>query len=220
MNECKKRILEDRLVILARAIPLEKLLPALEACANAGVTLFESTFDHRLDDPVSENREKLKALIKALGGRIRFGAGTVLTKEEVQAAYDAGAEYIISPDTDEEVIEETKRLGMLSIPGAMTPSEVKRAWKLGADIVKLFPADDLGMHYIQNLKGPLGHIPLMATGGVNPATIPQLLRAGIAAVGTGITVFRPDLVAKEDYEGIGVLARMHVDAVRLCPKEG
>ena len=80
---------------------------------------------------------------------MRLGAGTVLTVEEVRAAYEAGAEYIISPGTDEEVMAETKRLGMLSIPGAMTPSEVQRAWKLGADMVKLFPADDLGFHYIQ-----------------------------------------------------------------------
>ena len=220
MNDCLTQIKREKLVILARGIPVEILLQALEACAEAGVTLFESTFDHRLTDPITENREKLKALKKALGNRIRFGAGTVLTKDEVQAAFDAGAEYIISPDTDEEVITETKRLGMLSIPGAMTPSEVKRAWKLGADMVKLFPADDLGMHYIQNLKGPLGHIPLMATGGVNPVTIPQFLKAGITAVGTGITVFRPDLVAKEDYEGIRTLAKMHVDAVRLTDTEG
>ncbi len=219
MNDCLEQIKREKLVILARGIPVEKLLRGLEACAQAGVTLFESTFDHRLDDPVTENREKLKTLKKALGDRIRFGAGTVLTKEEVQAAFDAGVEYIISPDTDEKVIAETKRLGMLSIPGAMTPSEIKRAWSLGADIVKLFPADDLGMHYIQNLKGPLGHIPLMATGGVNPATIPQFMRAGITAVGTGITVFRPDLVAKEDYEGIRTLAKMHVDAVRLTVTE-
>lgn len=219
MNDCLAQIKKEKLVILARGIPVEVLLQALEACAQAGVTLFESTFDHRLEDPVTENREKLKTLKKALGDRIRFGAGTVLTKEEVRAACDAGAEYIISPDTDEEVIAETKRLGLLSIPGAMTPSEVKRAWKLGADMVKLFPADDLGMHYIQNLKGPLGHIPLMATGGVNPVTIPQFLKAGIAAVGTGITVFRPDLIAKEDYEGIRTLAKMHVDAVRLTDKE-
>lgn len=216
MRDVLSMIRKDRLVILARGIRTEVLAQALEACADAGVTLFESTFDHRVDDPVTENREKLKALKKALGDRIRFGAGTVLCKEEVQAAFDAGCEYIISPDSNEEVIRETKRLGMLSIPGAMTPTEICHAWNIGADVVKLFPADDVGFHYIQNLKGPLPHIPLMATGGVNPVTIPQFLKAGITAVGTGITVFRPDLVAAEDYEGIGVLAKMHVDAIRMC----
>ena len=220
MNICLDLLKKDKLLLLARRIPVDVLAEALFVCADQGITLFESTFDHLLEDPVAENREKLKKLKAALGGRLRFGAGTVLTVEEVRAAHEAGAEFIVSPDTDPDVIAETKRLGMLSIPGAMTPTEVKRAWSLGADMVKLFPADDLGLHYIQNLKGPLGHIPLMATGGVNPATIPQLLGAGIDAVGTGITVFRPDLVQKKDYDSIGVLAKMHVDAVRLAARGG
>lgn len=209
---------KERLVLLSRRIPFEKLCPALTACADNGVKLYESTFDHTLDDPIRENVEKLISLKKALGDRICFGAGTVLTKEEVRAAYDAGCEFVVSPDTDEEVIDETRRLGMVSLPGAMTPSEIKRAWKLGADMVKLFPADDVGYHYIQNIQGPLGHIPMMATGGVNPATIPQFLQHGIAVVGTGVTVFRPELIRNEDYAAIGLLAKMHVDAVKLYEK--
>ena len=175
--------------------------------------MFESTFDHRREDCVAENAEKISAIVAALGDRMAVGAGTVLTVDEVRAAHDAGASFIVSPDTDPDVIAETKRLGMASIPGAMTPSEIKRAWMAGADIVKLFPADDLGYHYIQNLRGPLPHIPLMATGGVNPETIPEFLSRGIVAVGTGITVFRPDLVAAEDYEGIKALAKAHVEAI-------
>ena len=178
------------------------------------MTLFESTFDHRRDDCVAENAEKIAALVAALGDRMSIGAGTVLSVDEVRAAHDAGAAFVVSPDSDPEVIAETKRLGMVSIPGAMTPTEIKRAWSLGADVVKLFPADDLGYHYIQNLKGPMPHIPLMATGGVNPDTIPEFLSRGIMAVGTGITIFRPDLVAAEDYEGIKALARAHVEAIR------
>ena len=112
----------------------------------------------------------------------------------LRAAHDAGAEYIISPDTDPAVIAETKHLGMASIPGAMTPTEIKRAWSLGADVVKAFPADDVGMHFFDNLRGPLPHIPLMATGGVNPQTILEFLKRGVVAVGTGITILRPDLI--------------------------
>ncbi len=207
-----------RLMVLARGVPKDVLLKAVEAIADVGVTVFESTFDHRREDCVAENAEKISALVAALGGRMAIGAGTVLTVEEVRAAHAAGATFIVSPDSDPEVIAETKRLGMASIPGAMTPSEIKRAYALGADIVKLFPADDLGYHYIQNLKGPLPHIPLMATGGVNPQTIPEFLSRGILAVGTGITIFRPDLVAAEDYAGIKALAKAHVDAVRLFLK--
>ena len=154
------------------------------------------------------------ALVAAYGERMSIGAGTVLTIDEVRAAHEAGASFIVSPDTDPDVIAETKRLGMASIPGAMTPSEIKRAHALGADIVKLFPADDLGYHYIQNLKGPLPHIPIMATGGVNPETIPEFLSRGMVAVGTGITIFRPDLIAAEDYDAIAALAKAHIEAIK------
>ena len=192
IEELKK----TRLMVLARGVLKDVLLKAVEAIADVGVTVFESTFDHRRADCVAENVEKIAALVGAFGGRMAIGAGTVLTVEEVRAAHAAGATFIVSPDSDPEVIAETKRLGMASIPGAMTPT------------------DDLGYHYIQNLKGPLPHIPLMATGGVNPQTIPEFLSRGILAVGTGITVFRPDLVAAEDYEGIKSLAKAHVDAIR------
>lgn len=205
-----------RLMVLARGVPKDVLVKGVAAIREAGVTVFESTFDHRLANCAAENAEKIAALKAAFGATMKIGAGTVLSVEEVRAAHDAGAEFIVSPDSDPEVIAETKRLGMVSIPGAMTPSEIKRAWALGADVVKLFPADDLGYHYIQNLKGPLPHIPLMATGGVNPDTIPEFLSRGILAVGTGITVFRPDLVKAEDYEGIKALAAAHIEAIGKC----
>ena len=204
----------DKLMVLARGIPKDVLLKGVAAIADAGVTIFESTFDHRKDNCVEENAGKIAALVDEFGDRMSIGAGTVLSVEEVRAAHDSGATFIVSPDSDPEVIAETKRLGMASIPGAMTPTEIKRAYALGADIVKLFPADDLGYHYIQNLKGPMPHIPLMATGGVNPDTIPEFLSRGIMAVGTGVTIFRPDLVVAEDYAGIAALAKAHIDAIK------
>ena len=213
MNKVLERLTRDRLMVLARGVPKGVLLKGVAAIADAGVTVFESTFDHRREDCIAENAEKIAALVEAYCDRMSIGAGTVLTVEEVRAAHEAGASFIVSPDTDPDVIAETKRLGTASIPGAMTPSEIKRAYALGADIVKLFPADDLGYHYIQNLKGPLPHIPMMATGGVNPETIPEFLSRGMVAVGTGITIFRPDLVAAKDYDGIKSLAKAHIDAI-------
>ena len=214
MHPVVEELSRTRLMVLARGVPKDVLLKGVAAIREAGVTVFETTFDHRLPNCIEENAAKIAALVAAFGDSMKIGAGTVLSVEEVRAAHGAGAEFIVSPDSDPEVIAETNRLGMASIPGAMTPTEIKRAWKLGADIVKLFPADDLGYHYIQNLKGPLPHIPLMATGGVNPETIPQFLNRGILAVSTGITVFRPDLVSAEDYEGIKALAMAHVESIR------
>ena len=214
MHPVVEELKKTRLMVLARGVPKEVLVEGVRAIREAGVTVFESTFDHRLENCIEENAAKIAALKAAFGETMKIGAGTVLAVEEVRAAHDAGAEFVVSPDSDPDVIAETKRLGMASIPGAMTPTEIKRAWKLGADVVKLFPADDLGYHYIQNLKGPLPHIPLMATGGVNPQTIPEFLSRGILAVGTGITVFRPDLVEARDYAGIGALAAAHLAAIR------
>ncbi len=215
MTHVKDTILKEKLVIIARGIPTEILVEAAGALLEAGVCLLESTFDHTKSDPIKDNAEKISALVNAYGDKLLVGAGTVLSVDEAQAAFDAGARYIIAPNTNPRVIERTKKLGMLSIPGAMTPSEICAAWDMGADIVKLFPADDVGLHYIKNLRGPLPHIPLMATGGVNPVTIPQMLDAGIDALGTGVTVLRRDLIEKRDFDGIRTLAKMHVDAIRL-----
>lgn len=213
MNELFELICEKKLVIIARGVPANVLVNAATALADAGIRMIESTFDHSLKDPIADNVEKVSALRKALGTRIRVGAGTVLTPDEAKAACDAGAEYIIAPNTNPRVIETTKKLGLLSIPGAMTPSEICAAWDMGADMIKLFPADDLGMHYLQNLRGPLPHIPIMVTGGVNPDSIPLFLRYGAQAMGTGITVLRPDLVQKRDYAGMAALAKEHIEAI-------
>ena len=145
-----ERLKETKLMVLARGIEKDVLVKAVGAIADAGVTVFESTFDHRREDCIAENAEKIAALVAAYGERMSIGAGTVLTIDEVRAAHEAGASFIVSPDTDPDVIAETKRLGMASIPGAMTPSEIKRAYALGADIVKLFPADDLGIPFARH----------------------------------------------------------------------
>ena len=122
MNKLLKQIAQDKLVVISRGIQTPVLVQAAEACAQAGITLLESTFDHTIENPIEENAEKLRAIARAVGGKMRLGAGTVLTVEEVRAAYEAGAEYIISPGTGlKKSMAETKRLGMLSIPGAMAP---------------------------------------------------------------------------------------------------
>ena len=114
----------SRFMVLARGVPKDVLVKGVAAIAEAGVTLFESTFDHRRGDCVAENAEKIAALVAALGGGMAIGAGTVLSVEEVRAAREAGASFIVSPDSDPAIIAETKRLGMASIPGAMTPTEI------------------------------------------------------------------------------------------------
>ncbi len=218
-QEIIRQILRDRLIVIVRRFPfsqITRLVPALQA---GGVTLVESTFDQARPDCIAENVRCIRAIIRAGGDRILVGAGTVLTVEQVQAAAEAGARYIISPNTDPAVIAETRRLGLAAIPGALTPTEIVKAWQAGADLVKLFPADDLGIHYIRNLRGPLPHIPLLAAGGVNPESIPDFHAAGIQAFGTNISILPPQLVAAENYDEITRLARLHITAIQACTRE-
>ena len=208
-----KELLDKKLVVIARRIPQDKIAKCVEAVIEGGVGLIESTFDQSDKDCIAKNKLCIETMVKAANGRAIIGAGTVLNVEQVHAAYEAGAKYIISPNTNEAVIKETVKLGMISIPGAMTPTEIEQAYSWGAHIVKLFPADDLGAHYIKNVTAPLSHIPLMATGGVNPQTIPEYYAAGAKAFGTGITILKPEFVQAENYEGIKELAKAHVDVV-------
>jgi 2-dehydro-3-deoxyphosphogluconate aldolase/(4S)-4-hydroxy-2-oxoglutarate aldolase len=137
-----------------------------------------------------------------------------MTVEQVRMAAEAGAEYMISPNVDEDVIKETKRLGKLSIPGAMTPSEIAAAYKMGADIIKLFPANEVGLSYIKAIKAPLKHIPLMATGGVRPANAMDYLNAGSAALGVGGDLVNKQWIAAGEFDKIGQAARDFADSVK------
>ena len=212
-EDVKNQILTRKLVVLFRRVPLEQMAEVSRALVRGGVKLLEVTFDQAAEDPAALYTRSLEIVREAVGDQLCLGAGTVLTTDQVRAARAAGAEFILAPNTDPKVIALTRELDMVSIPGAMTPSEIVAAWNAGADIVKLFPADDLGYHYIWNIRGPLPHIPLIATGGVNPRTIPEFLKHGVNAVGTGVSIIDRDLLKAGDYAGIEALAREHVKAV-------
>lgn len=214
--ECKKvqELLErEKLIVLFRRVPLDKLGDTARSLVRGGIKILEVTFDQDAEDPNDLFKESVEKIKEAVGDALCLGAGTVLNETQVRTAYEAGAEFIVSPNTKKTVIELTKALGMFSAPGAMTPTEIVTAWDYGADMVKLFPADDLGYHYIWNIRGPLSHIPLMATGGVNPETIPKFLEQGISCVGTGVSVVNRDMLNAGDFDGIEKLARAHVEAV-------
>ena len=212
-EEVKSLLLDKKLVVIFRRIPVEQIGRVSEALVRGGVKLLEVTFDQQSQDPAADYARSIEQVRHAVGDALCLGAGTVLSCGQVRTAREAGAEFILSPNTDIDVIRLTRQLGMVSVPGAMTPSEIVTAWNAGADIVKLFPADDLGYHYIWNIRGPLPHIPLLATGGVNPESIPPCLAQGVSAVGTGVSIVDRQLLAAGDYDGIEALARAHVDAI-------
>lgn len=195
-----EELLGEKLIAIIRGIPAERMEQTARALLAGGIRCLEVTFDHASP----KGRENTLQSLRCLTGisEILPGAGTVLTVEEVELACRAGAKYIISPDTVPEVIARTKALGMISIPGAMTPTEVTLAYRSGADIVKLFPAGTLGENYCKALRGPLPHIPCAAVGGVDAENLGQFYRAGIRCFGIGGSLVRPADVRTGRFETV------------------
>ena len=208
------RIRENRLIAILRKVPADKLVPAARAICRGGVRVLEVTLDHSRTDCAAEAAAAIRTLREALGGEISVGAGTVLTPEEVDAVADAGAELIVSPNVNEAVILRTVERGLVSCPGALTPSEIVSAWESGATFVKVFPAGVMGAKYIKDLQGPLGHIPLLAVGGVGAENAAEYLRAGVLGIGAGGKLVDAGLIRSCDWEALEANARAVCAALR------
>jgi 2-dehydro-3-deoxyphosphogluconate aldolase / (4S)-4-hydroxy-2-oxoglutarate aldolase len=142
------------------------------------------------------------------------GAGTVLDPETARAVLLAGAEYIVAPTVNIDVIRLCQRYGKLVMPGAFTPTEILTAWEAGADIVKVFPADTVGPEFFKAMRGPLPHIRLMATGGVDLATAAAFLHAGACCLGIGSQLVEPEAIAEKNFDRLRELAGQYVDVVK------
>ena len=213
-NQVIQTIKEEKLIVILRGIPKEKLIPLAEAMYQGGVRLLELTYsaDGKISD--SETAQRIALLARHFDGRMQIGAGTVLTPEQVELTHRAGGSFIISPDTFEEVIARTRELGLVSIPGALTPSEITRAYRAGADFVKLFPITSLGSAYVKAIRAPLSQIPLLAVGGVDENNMEEYLRAGVSGFGVGSNIVDKKLLEAEDYAGIEALARSYTAVLK------
>lgn len=207
-------IQENKVITICRKVYGQELLNLAEALVAGGVKLIEVTFDQADPDCANKTSECISMLCEKYGDQMMFGAGTVLTKEHVKVAADAGARYIISPNTDPEVITYTKELGLVSIPGAMTPTEIMTAHNLGADIVKLFPAGYLGFSYIKDILAPISHVKLCATGGVNEQTWGEYLKLGFAGAGISSRLCDKKCIAAGDFAEITRRAQAFTDITR------
>lgn len=207
------KILEDKIIAIVRGIPSSQIVSLAAALEKGGVTCMEVTFDQSSEEKARDTLVAIRAIKEALGDRMCVGAGTVMTAEQVRQAVEAGAEYMISPNVDEEVIRETKRLDKVSIPGAMTPTEAAFAYKCGADIVKMFPAGLLGVDYIRAVKAPLKHIPLSAVGNVTVENCAQFLEAGAVGIGVSGNLVSKKLVEEGRFDEITATAKAYVAAL-------
>ncbi len=159
------------------------------ATSDVGLTAVEVTFNS------PGVLEMIRRLAARFGDRMAVGAGTVLKPSEVEQAADAGARFIVSPNLNLEVISTTKRLGLVSLPGCFTPSEIVTAIDAGADAAKLFPASSLGVGFVKALRGPLPDVRVVPTGGVTPEMARQYFDAGAWAVGVGSELVSKDVFA-------------------------
>lgn len=209
-----KKLTAGGVVPVVRGGKAESIINLAQALKAGGISTVEVTTE------TPGAIEVIKKVASELGGEVVVGAGTVLDAETARLAILAGAEFIVSPSLHPDVITVCKRYGKIVVPGAMTPSEIVRAYELGADIVKVFPAGVLGPRYIKDVRGPLGHIPLMCTGGIDLHNAAEFIRAGCAAIGVGSALVSRKAVEEGDWTFITARARQFIEAVRLARSEG
>jgi 2-dehydro-3-deoxyphosphogluconate aldolase/(4S)-4-hydroxy-2-oxoglutarate aldolase len=202
------RVHQSGIVAVIRAASGDLLADVAEALLAGGVEVMEITFTvphaHRVIERVAEK----------LGSRILLGAGTVLDPETARIALLSGAEFIVSPTVNVDVIKLCRRYDKLVFPGAFTPTEVLAAWEAGADVVKVFPSDFTGPQYLKVLSGPLPQVRLMPTGGVTLQTARDFLQAGAYALGVGGALVDQRAIASGDLAKIEALARQFTTLVR------
>ncbi len=202
-----KRLHDEKIIVIVRGYTGKTLISLAEAMWQGGVRFLEVTYDHSGNIPTETTAQDIRALVEHFGDRMHIGAGTVLTREEVEATAKAGGKYIISPNVNVEVIQKTRAMGLLSMPGALTPSEVVTAYEAGADFVKLFPVSDFGPAYVKAIRAPLAHIPMLAVGGVNEHNMADYLRTGVAGFGIGSNIVNKKMIDAGDFEGVTALAK-------------
>lgn len=205
---------ETKIIAILRGVPSDILTNVLDALYAGGVRLAEITYDRTGAIPDNVTAENIERAVHHTDGKMLIGAGTVLTCEQVALTREVGGRFIISPDTCPEVICATKENGLISLPGAMTMSEVCTALRFGADYVKLFPADVLGTGFIKALLAPLRGTKLIAVSGVNPENIPEYLAAGCVGFGIGSGIVNAEFCKERRFDLITERARKYIEACK------
>jgi len=197
------------IIPVIRAPSVDAAVAVVEALLQAGLTVAEITMT------VPNAIDAIGAVAKRFPGKVLLGAGTVTQPETARRAVDAGAAFIVTPCLVPDVIDAAHRAGVAVLPGALTPSEIFEAFRLGGDMVKVFPVQSVGgAAYLRALRGPFPDIPLVPTGGVTLENMAELFQAGAAAVGVGTELISKDALARRDYAAIGALAKLFLAAAR------
>ena len=214
MDQIKDLIQREKLIVIVRGVAAEKCLPVARALFDGGVRLMEITYNASAPESWLQTADAIGAIAKEFEGRMFIGAGTVLTVEQVELTERSGGRFIVSPDTYEPVIKRTHELGMLSIPGALSPTEIMAAHRAGADFVKLFPAGTMGPRYFKDIKAPLSQIDILAVGGITTENIPAFAAVGACGYAVSSSLVRQDWCNKGEFDKIRLAAENFVSVIK------
>ena len=201
-EEVIAKILEEKIIAIVRGVGAEECMKVAKALYEGGIRLMEITFDQKNPASFQATAGAIRAIGEAYAGKMMVGAGTVTTPELVEL------------DVNVDVIHRTRELGLVSLPGAMTPTEVMTAHLAGADFVKLFPAGNLGISYVKAIRAPISHVKLLAVGGVNEDNVADFLHAGMVGAGVGGNLANKKWIEAGEYDKITQTARKLLDAVK------
>ena len=201
-----EKIKNEKLIAIVRGVEPEQCLKVADALYEGGFRLMEITFNQAEPNSWENTAGAIRAVGEKYVGRMEVGAGTVISLAQLKLAHAAGAKFIVSPDADSDIIKSTKELGMVSVPGAFTPTEIKAAYAAGADIIKLFPVAQLGPAYVKAIRTPLNHIPMMAVGGINADNLKSYLEQGLCGAGIGGNLVNKNWIRDGEFHKITELA--------------
>lgn len=203
-----QKLVESGVIAILRGIPADEAEPVADSLVAGGITALEMT----LDSPNALGL--IEKLSQKYAGKTVVGAGTVIDSESARMAIQHGADFLFSPSLHQEVIRTALRYGKIAIPGVMTPTEMIHALEWGADVVKLFPAAQLDVKYIKDVKTPFPHIPIIPTGGVSLDNVAAFFEAGVAAVGIGGNLLDKEAIASRDYAKLQYTASLYVEKIK------
>ena len=211
MTSVNDIIAKSGVVAILRLDDLSMAVPLTEALIAGGISAIEITLTNpRAPEAIAAIQAQVAAIAE---GRACIGAGSIITPEQARQVIDAGAQYLVTPNTDRSVIETSIARGIPIVPGAFTPSEIQAAHAMGASAVKVFPARSLGPSYIRDVLAPLPHLKLVPTGGISLDNIAAYLKAGAFAVGIGSNLFELSALKRQDWAAITAQSRLYADAV-------
>ncbi|GAA0356964.1 bifunctional 4-hydroxy-2-oxoglutarate aldolase/2-dehydro-3-deoxy-phosphogluconate aldolase [Bacillus horti] len=204
---------ESGVIAVIRRVPIESIERLADSLVQGGVTGLEVTVDTPgAFEAITKLRQKLE-------GKAIVGAGTVLDSESAVRAIQSGAQFIFSPSVHQSVIRATLRYGRIAVPGVFTPTELVQALEWGADMVKLFPASNLGPGFVKDLKAPFPHVGIVPTGGVNLENVSAYFEAGASAVGVGSNLVHAKAKTDEDFNKVQEIAVQYVAKIKQAREQ-